>query len=347
MELQHAVMQAIDHGTPLRIVGGNSKHFLGREVSGVELSLAGHKGIVNYEPTELVLTARSGTPVREIEAVLLEQNQMIGFDPPRFDESATLGGTVASGLSGSCRPFRGSVRDFVLGTRIINGKGDILSFGGEVMKNVAGYDVSRLMAGAMGTLGVLLGVSMKVLPRPQVDITLQIQMNEAEALETMNHHAARPLPLAGQAWDGETVHIRLAGGERAVASAVAQIGGEPMNDGTGFWKNLREHRLSFFSTADRLWRLSLAPATPRLRLQGEWFYDWSGALRWLVSSESPAAVFEQAALAGGHATLFRGTSSDGCVFQPLGPELQKLNRSVKQSLDPHGLFNRYRMYPDW
>ena len=259
--IRDRVRAAFESGTPLTIEGGGSKRFYGRAPAGETLKVAEHRGIVNHEPSELVLTVRSGTPVGETQAALAEHGQWLPFDPPRHKEASTIGGVVACALSGPARPWTGAVRDFVLGTRIVNGRGDVLSFGGEVMKNVAGYDVSRLMAGALGTLGVLLEVSFKLLPRPADERTRVLELGAGEAIRRLTEWARSPLPILGACHDGERLHLRLAGAEAAVAEAAERIGGEP-GDGA-LWEDLRDHRLPFFAEdGPPLWRLSVPAHVP-------------------------------------------------------------------------------------
>lgn len=345
--LREAVETAAISGTVLKIVGGGTKEFYGRKVNGEPLQVSGHQGIVSYEPTELVITARAGTALREVEAALAEKNQMLAFEPPYFGDDATIGGTIACGLSGPRRAFSGAARDFVLGTKILNGKGEVLTFGGQVMKNVAGYDVSRLMAGSAGTLAVLLEVSLKVLPKPEVETTVALKTPVSDAPKSMSLWAVQPLPTSGACCVSDMLNIRLSGSEGAVKAACKKLGGETIADGDRFWRDLREHRLDFFSNDLPLWRLSLPPATPHMDLPGDWIVDWGGAQRWL-KTESPAAkIWDAAQQAGGHATLFRGGDRSGEVFQPLAPELIKLHQNLKQAFDPKGIFNRSRLYRDW
>jgi glycolate oxidase FAD binding subunit len=344
--LRECVREAQVRGTALRIVGGNSKLFLGRAPQGNPLELAGHRGVVDYEPGELVMTARAGTPLAEVEATLAEHGQMLAFEPPRLGASATLGGTIACGLSGPRRPYAGAARDFVLGVRLLNGRGEVLAFGGRAMKNVAGYDVSRLMVGAMGTLGVLLEVTLKVLPKPALEMTLAHESTPAAAIETMNRWAASPVPLSGACYDGERVYLRLSGGRTAVAATRARIGGEPLDNGRAFWERLREQRHDFFAGDAPLWRLSVPPATPPLDLAGGWLLDWGGALRWLCTTAEPQTVRAAASAAGGHAGVFRGGDHTGEVFHPLSPSLMALHRRLKQAFDPAGILNPGRMYAE-
>ncbi len=281
--LQEAVRRAADNKTPLQIIGSGSKAFYGRSTQGLPLQLGAHRRIVEYEPSELVITACAGTPLAEIEAALAEHNQMLAFEPPHFSGSATLGGTLACGLSGPRRPYAGAARDFVLGMKIINGNGELLSFGGQVMKNVAGYDVSRLMVGALGTLGVLLEVSLKVLPRPAEELTLVHEAAADEAIRTMNEWAGHALPLSACAYDGIHLYVRLSGTDTALHAARLKLGGERIDDGAAYWTSVREHRHDFFSSAAPLWRLSVPPAAAPIDLPGQWFLDWGGAQRWLRS----------------------------------------------------------------
>jgi glycolate oxidase FAD binding subunit len=261
---------------------------------------------------------------------------------------ATLGGCVAAGLSGPRRPYSGAVRDFVLGVRILDGKGDDLRFGGQVMKNVAGYDVSRLMAGSLGTLGVLLEVSLKVLPLPASETTLLLKCGEADAISLMNRLAGQPLPITATAYCDGDLDVRLSGARVAVDAAAAKIGGAPVAPAQAirFWVGIREHADPFFADSGPLWRLSVSSTTPPLDLPGQQLIEWGGALRWLKSTADAKMIRDAAARSGGHATLFRGGERSGGVFHPLAPALMKLHRNLKQAFDPAGIFNPGRLYPD-
>lgn len=345
--LQAQVQEAIDARQPLRIRGGGSKDFLGREPQGAPVDLAEHTGIVSYEPTELVVTVRAGTRLAELEQVLAEQGQRLPFEPPGFGPQATIGGTIACNLSGPARPYAGAARDALLGVKLLNGKGEILRFGGEVMKNVAGYDVSRLMAGAMGTLGLLLEVSLKVLPRPEHQITLVLAGQPVTAALARLHRLARqPLPITAAAYFGDQLRIRLGGTESGLAAAQARIPGEPLatEEAEAFWQDLKNHQLPFFADERPLWRLSVPANLPPLSLDGEWLYDWGGAQRWVHSEASPETLFELARQAGGHAMAFRDATQRERVFQPLAPGIARLNQRLKQAFDPHGLLNPGRLY---
>lgn len=344
--LQQQVEAAIAQRGALRIVGGDSKAFYGRTPQGEALHVAGHSGIVSYEPTELVITARAGTPLDEIEQTLHASQQMLPFEPPHFGAAATLGGTIACNLSGPRRPYSGAARDFVLGTRVINGKAEVLRFGGEVMKNVAGYDVSRMMTGALGTLGVLLDISLKVLPRPASETTLVQECSMAGAIEAMNRWATQPLPLSASAFVDGRLYVRLYGTEKGVQAARAQIGGERLPQGDSFWRELREQQLAFFKPAGALWRLSVPPNAPALALAGECLLEWGGGLRWLSTDADPRSVRAAVTAVGGHATLFRGGDRDGAVFQPLDAGLALVHQRLKNAFDPQRIFNPGRMYQD-
>ncbi len=343
-ELAEQVRQAGIQRTPLCIRGGGSKAFHGRNSQGEPLEMAGHAGVVSYEPTELVITARAGTPLTEIEALLAEHNQVLPFEPPHFGAGATLGGMLAAGLSGPRRPWSGSVRDAVLGVKILNGRGEPLGFGGQVMKNVAGYDVSRLMAGSLGTLGVILETSIKVLPRPAASLTLVQELDAARAARRVLDLGRQPLPLSGSLYHAGRLWLRLCGGEQGVAAARQSIGGEVVQ--VPVWQAVRDHALPFFQTESPLWRLSLPAAAPDPALPGDILTEWGGAQRWLVSDAAPEAIRTRVQALGGHATWFRGHPPDGAVFHPLPAPLLALHRAVKQALDPLGLFNPGRLYPE-
>ena len=350
-ELQERVRAAVADSTPLRLLGHDSKSFIGCLGGGEPLTLSGHRGILNYQPQELVVTARCGTTLRELEAVLAEQGQWLPFEPPHFagpdGPPATLGGTIACGLSGPARPYCGSARDLVLGARVLTGRGEVLRFGGEVMKNVAGYDVSRLMVGALGTLGILLDVSLKVLPIPAATRTRVLDCNEDTALERMTRWGARPWPLSATCFDGERLWVRLSGTDQGVADAAEQLGGEPVAhaEAEAFWQRLREQDHPFFSRGESpLWRLSLPQGAPAVRLEGPQWIEWSGSQRWLRSEASEASIRAEAERLGGQATRFRGGDRTGEVFHPLPEPLMRLHRRVKSAFDPHGLLNPGRLY---
>jgi glycolate oxidase FAD binding subunit len=344
-DLAQAVAYAYGGELPLMIAAGASKAFLGEQASGQPLNVSNHRGVVHYEPGELVLTARAGTPLAEIEQVLAEKNQRLAFEPPHYGATATLGGTIAAGVSGPARPYAGAARDFVLGARIINGRGEVLRFGGEVMKNVAGYDLSRLMAGAYGTLGVLLDISLKVLPAPCAQATLTFEHDAATALAQFNRWAAKPWPITGAYWEDGRSYLRLAGAESAVHAACEALAGEALDKDAAFWRSVREHERPFFQNAAALWRLAVAPAAPMPEIAGDYTLDWGGAQRWLVPKANAEAVRRAAHELGGHASIYRGDASPR--FHPLPRRLLAVHRRVKQSLDPAGILNRGRLYPEF
>lgn len=343
-ELQETVRAAFERRTPLSIQGGNSKRFFGRTARGEPIALSAHRGIVNYEPAELVVTARSGTLLRELENLLEKNGQMLAFEPPHFGPGATLGGTVACGLSGPRRPYAGAVRDHLLGIRCLSGEGRLLRFGGEVVKNVAGFDAFRLMAGALGTLGVLTEISLKVLPRPEHAVTLAFECDAHDALARLNRWHCSPLPVSAGVCDGTQLFIRIEGSVAGVRAAHDRLGGEVVSGAGDFWEDVREHRHAFFADNEPLWRLSLPPATPPLSIVGRWFIDWGGAQRWLKTALPPKLIRETAARHGGHAQLFRGGERDGSVFHPLPQALLDLHKNLKQAFDPRGILNPQRMY---
>lgn len=340
-QLREVVTSAAASRTPLAIVGAGTKTFYSGTPPGKPLAVNSHRGIISYEPTELVVTARAGTPLADIESALAEKGQLLGFEPPYFGKAATLGGTIACGFSGPRRPYAGSARDFVLGTKIINGKGEILKFGGAVMKNVAGYDVSRLMVGALGTLGVLLEISLKVLPKPATEITLSFEMPAAKAITTMNAWAGQPLPLSASCHLGNTLYVRLSGTEPGVRAASTKLGGMIVEKGDEFWRELREHQRSFFQDAAPLWRLSVPPAAPPINLPGKWLTDWGGAQRWLKSDAPAGEIHRAAETAGGYAAFFRGASNQTTPAAPTAPVLTRLQRDIRHAFDPSGIFNRF------
>ncbi|WAH55438.1 glycolate oxidase subunit GlcE [Pseudomonas silvicola] len=341
--LQDTVRQAYSDRTPLRIQGGASKAFLGRAVEAATLSTTSHRGIVSYDPTELVITARAGTLLSELEHALAEAGQMLPCEPPSFCGAATVGGMVAAGLSGPRRPWSGSVRDFVLGTRLITGQGEHLRFGGEVMKNVAGYDLSRLLAGSFGSLGLITEVSLKVLPKPRCSTTLRMTISPVEALRRLTDWGQQALPISGACHDGKVLHLRLEGGEGSVSAARDRLG--CVDADAGFWADLRDHRLAFFQSQTTLWRLSLPFNVEPLDLPGVQLLDWAGTQRWLKSDAGSDLIRARVNEYGGHATCY---SADACdlPFQPLPHALMRYQQRLKAHLDPHGIFNPGRLYPE-
>jgi glycolate oxidase FAD binding subunit len=354
------VRSAASAGTRLRIEAGKTKTFYGNPVDhAAPLDVTGFDGIISYEPTELVVTARCGTPLAELEATLAEQGQCLPFEPPHFAGGKVVGGTVggmvAAGLSGPARAAVGAVRDYMLGATLLNGQAEVLTFGGQVMKNVAGYDVSRLLAGSLGTLGVILDVSLKVLPAAPATATLRFEMDEATAIQRLNEWGGRPLPINASAWWDGTLVLRLRGAAAAVDAAVRSLGGEliPEPHAGDFWRGLRNQSDEFFVKAraavdagGSLWRLSLPSTTVPLQLSGEQLIEWGGAQRWVCTTTPAAVLRETARLHGGHATRFHGRPQPEGCFAPLAPPLDRIHRELKRAFDPAGIFNPGRLYPD-
>ncbi|KWR91024.1 glycolate oxidase subunit GlcE [Cupriavidus sp. IDO] len=352
-----AVRHATDTHTALRLRGGGSKDFYGQALEGQVLDTRAYRGIVEYDPAELVITARCGTPLAEIEATLAEKRQILAFEPPHFAapgqaSAATIGGAVAAGLSGPRRQSVGALRDFVLGAQLMDGRGEVMNFGGQVMKNVAGYDVSRLLAGSLGTLGLILEVSLKVLPAPFDDATLRFAMTQAEAIDRLNQWGGQPLPIAASAWHDGVLHVRLSGAAAAVRAAREKLGGEPFDqaEAIALWQSLREQAHPFFAPAlggRALWRLAMPPTAAPLDLPGAQLIEWGGGQRWWLPDDSTDAgtVRAVAQAAGGHATLFRNGDKSVGVFTPLSSPLAAIHTRLKASFDPAGIFNPRRMYP--
>lgn len=353
--LQARIKDAAARGAALEIRGHGSKAFYGETPQGELLSTLDFSGISSYEPSELVVTVKAGTPIAELEAALAAQGQHLAFEPPRLGKQGTVGGMMAAGLSGPARASAGSVRDHVLGLTMINGRGEALNFGGTVMKNVAGYDVSRLMAGAMGVLGLIAEVSLKVLPQPVASSTLRFEMDQVEALKALNRWGGQPLPIQASAWWEGALILRLAGAHAAVEAAQRSLGGEAIAPDLAlpFWDGLRDQRDEFFLGAERavqggarLWRIAAPQTAPVLHLPGEQLVEWGGAQRWLTTPAGDAQVREMAASMGGHATLYRALDKRAGVFAPLSAPLLRIHRELKKAFDPQGIFNPGRLYPE-
>jgi glycolate oxidase FAD binding subunit len=365
--LVEQVLQARAQRQPVDIRGGGTKDFYGGERRGEPLDVGGLAGISSYEPTELVVTVRAGTPLSELEALLEEHGQCLPFEPPRFGAGGTVGGMVAAGLSGPARANVGSVRDHVLGLTLLNGRGEVLTFGGQVAKNVAGYDVSRLIAGSLGILGVICEVSLKVLPIKRAAATLCFDCDETEALERLKRWASQPWPVTGSAWHQDRLYLRLAGATAAVSAASAKLGGATaavnaaratlsganisVDAATAWWSSLRDQTHDFFALTEAelargecLWRLSLPPTAAPLALPGRQLIEWHGALRWWRTGAPTHQVRAAAALAGGHATLMRGADKSAGVFTPVSDVLMRIHRGLKQAFDPECIFNPGRLY---
>ena len=346
--LQERVRTAIAARTPLLIRAGGTKDFYGHSTRGAHqvLDPRAYCGVIDHEPTELVITACSGTPLVEVEAALAQHNQMLAFEPPHFGASATLGGAVACGLAGPRRMAAGSIRDSVLGATLLDGRADVLTFGGNVMKNVAGYDVSRALAGSLGTLGLILDVSLKVMPLPAAEQTLRFELPEADAVSRTSEWAGRPWPISATAWSSGALTVRLSGANAGVRAAQEQLGGAVVADGKEFWMALREQTHDFFKRADEstLWRLSVPPTTVPLDL-GPTLIEWRGAQRWIWSTSPAAEIRAKVQAAGGHATAFRQHGRHD-AFHPLAPALAQIHQRLKREFDPTGIFNPGRMYSD-
>lgn len=363
-DLIQQVQAAAAARQPLRITGGDTKAFYGQPTDGEILSTTGWSGIVSHEPSELVVTVRAGTPLVELEAALAAQGQCLPFDPPRFGAASTIGGVVAAGLAGPARATAGGVRDFLLGLQFINGRGEWLTFGGQVMKNVAGYDVSRVMAGAMGTLGVITDISLKVLPVAPAEATLVFAMGQHDALEQLHRWGGQPLPLNASCWVRDTtagdapelLFLRLRGAVAAVEAACERLmreaGGTRMDNAQAGpdWAACRDQRLPFFAASSVdlcLWRLSVPQTAPVIALPYTPLIEWQGAQRWLWAPASAAAEIRSAAAAvNGHATLFRA-GADGAPgvprFDRESPALTAITQRLRAEFDPAGIFNPGRM----
>ena len=346
-ELQAQVHDALASRTTLRIRGGDTRAFHGRLVHAArEIDTGSHSGIMLYEPSELAITVRCGTRLQDLVDTLAAEHQELPFEPPSFGKASTVGGAIASGLAGPRRPYNGAVRDALLGVRLINGNGEILSFGGQVMKNVAGYDLSRPMAGAHGTLGLLLNVSLKLKPIAAARLTLVRETGKADALDIMRQLYRQPGNLTGICWIDGLLHLRLEGFAESLDAQRRALGGDPLDEADAFWRAVNNHQHPFFAGATNLWRLAVKPASGELDLPGEEMIDWAGGQRWLRSDADTDSIRAIARNAGGHATLFRGTGTIDTPFHPLEPGLMTLHRQLKQALDPQRIFNPGRMYQE-
>jgi len=342
--LQSSVRDAAASKRALRLRGGGTKDFYGNAPRGDTLDTRAYEGIVAYEPTELVVTARCGTALADLENALAQNRQILPFEPPHYGAGATLGGCIAAGLAGPRRAAAGALRDFVLGVKLIDGRGQLLTFGGQVMKNVAGYDVSRVLAGSLGTLGLIAEASLKLAPKPEMETTVQLELPQPRALEAMNRWASQPLPITASAWHDDLLMLRLSGSASAVRAAAARIGGETRE--ADAWAEIREQRHEFFRGEEPLWRLALPSVSPPLELAGETLVEWGGALRWLRSAAPAADIRAAASRAKGHATLFRAADKSAGCFTPLDPVLMRIHRELKAAFDPAGIFNPGRMYAE-
>jgi glycolate oxidase FAD binding subunit len=356
---QDTIRQARATKTPLVIRGHGSKDFYGQPSpsSATILSTTDHAGVVDYDPTELVVVVKSGTPITALESVLAASQQMLAFEPPRFGGQGTVGGMMATGLSGPRRLSAGAAKDFVLGMTVLDDQATPMRYGGTVMKNVAGYDLSRLHTGAFGTLGLIVDVSLKVLPLPPAQATICFDVSAEKAITLVNTWGGQPLPISATSWWNGQLMVRLAGAVAAVNSAKERLGGSgvPNDQADVYWQRLRDHADPFFAldTSVRdchLWRLSLPSVTPHLsEFDDPQWIEWGGALRWIKTNASPDRIREVARQHGGHATLFRAAASaaraDMGAFTPVSPAIMKIHQRLKQELDSHGIFNPGRLYP--
>ena len=341
------VQQALSDNEPLNITGGNSKSFYGRTVKGKPLELGQYQGVVSYEPSELVITVKAGTKISKIESLLAEHNQMLGFEPAYCNEHSTIGGVVASGLAGARRPYAGAVRDFILGVKIINGRAEALNFGGQVMKNVAGFDHSRLMAGSLGTLAVILEVSLRVLPRPKLETTIKLDCPDPrDAILLFNQLAGKPYPLSAAAWVNSRILLRFSGTEVGVNSAIEQINGQSESIDNRCWTDLNQHQADDFKTVDVLYRASVVPACPVFSDPTRQIIDWGGAQRWMFDLKDIDTVRETIQAYGGSLMVFRGGDRSDQVFQQPDPVTMRLYKNIKQAFDPKHIFNPGRMYKE-
>ena len=340
----------------LDIRGGGTKAFYGEAPCGEPLDTAELAGISVYEPSELVITARAGTPLAELEAEIGTRGQCLPFEPPRFGAGGTVGGMVAAGLSGPARASAGALRDHVLGVTLLDGRADVLTFGGQVMKNVAGYDVSRVMAGSWGVLGVICEVSLKVLPAARATATLSFECDERQALGRLHAWSAQALPLSASSWHAGRLTLRLAGAAAAVGAARNTLGGVEIAPAMAetWWVALRDHRHEFFhlgaselESGECLWRISVPAVAAPLDLPGSQFIEWGGAQRWWRSRAPAVELRDTATRAGGHATLVRAADKAAGAFTRPAEPLMRIHRSLKQAFDPAGVFNRGRLYADF
>lgn len=340
LTLARQVRQSFEDHRRVIIRGGGSKSFLGHiEPDAEPLDVAPCRGIISYEPEELVIRVRCGTPLAEVQQVLAGEGQMLAFEPPGFGENATIGGTVSSGIAGPRRPWAGTVRDFVLGASLVTGDGRIVEFGGQVMKNVAGYDVSRLVIGAMGTLGIVTDVSMKVLPCPGTEVTLQQKRTVREALDFTVSLSASPMPVSATCFHDDCLSIRLSGSESSVRQAAKKIGGEETDN--ALWAQVANHEFEPLSKASEVWRVSVPPASPVL-LDEASVIEWGGGQRWVVDPDfNPRDRLGQY---DGHVTLFRRGKSGEPAFHPLTPGVLVIHRGLKSRFDPGGILNPGRLY---
>jgi len=341
-ELRTQIAAVAAGGGEIEIIGGGSKRFYGRPIEALSIDVSGHSGVIDYDPAELVITLRAGCKLREVEALLAQNRQMFGFEPPCFGEAATIGGMVATGLAGPRRAYAGSIRDFVLGLKLLDGRGDVLQFGGRVIKNVAGFDVARLMVGALGTLGIILEVSIRVVPVYETELTLGYEHASAdEHIRWINELGSEPYPISASCWQAGRSRLRLSGSEQGVAHAAQLLGGDSMEPD---WQDLKEQRLEFFDPEQPLSRISLPPTSPDLLSDRPQLIEWGGAQRWCCGDIDIVALRTRVAEAGGSLCAFRRHAAELPIFNPLPAAMLKLQRNIKSSFDPAGIFNPGKLY---
>ena len=350
LELQQSVKDAISNHSPIYIHGGNSKLFYGNTVDANPLDVSKHTGIIDYDPTELCITVRAGTLLSDVEKVLEAENQILPFEPPQYTPNTTIGGALATGISGPRRAYTGSARDAILGVKIINGEGEIVSFGGQVMKNVAGYDLSRMMVRSQGTLGVILEASIRLLPKPKNEITVSLEGSQSFALDYFQTSRTQQLPITASAWFNDQAFLRLSGSDKSLTQQLKKLSkdmkAKPIEHPSNFWADIRDHKHHFFGRTDKpLWRLSLPPAAEEIvQINDNQLIEWGGAQRW-VNTNTPANIIHSSANSrNGYATLFQGNIPETSCFPKLDENLMKLHKQLKNNMDPHGIFNPGRMY---
>lgn len=343
-ELGSQIAAVAAAGGAIRIIGNDSKDFYGHAVDAVPLEVGLHSGVVDYDPAELVISLRAGCRLSDVVELLADNRQMLGFEPPGFSARASIGGMIASGLSGPRRAYAGAMRDYVLGVKMIDGRGDVQNFGGRVIKNVAGFDVARLMVGTLGTLGVILEVSLRVIPMFESEVTLAFEHRDAAShIHWVNELAGQPLPLSASMWFDGVSRIRLSGSHQGIGEAKARIGGDEVED---CWQSLSELSHAFFSSEEPITRVSLPPTCPDSGNGPVQLIEWGGAQRWRLGDVDIVALRESAASVGGSVCAYRNHAPDIGIFHPLPDAMLKLQRSIKSSFDPAGIFNPGRMYPE-
>jgi glycolate oxidase FAD binding subunit len=343
VELATQVAAVAAAGGAVEIVGSGSKRFYGEQIEALPLEVAAHSGVIDYDPAELVITLRGGSKLRDVEALLAQNRQMFGFEPPHFGADATIGGMVASGLAGPRRAFAGSIRDFVLGAKLLDGNGQVLKFGGRVIKNVAGFDLSRVLVGSLGTLGVILEVSIRVVPMCETEATLAFRHDSAdEHIRWIIQLGSEPPPISASLWTGGNSHLRLSGSEQGVRHAAGQLGGDAVDPQ---WDVVREQNHEFFAAGQPLTRISLPPACGDLSPPAPQMIEWGGAQRWLCGEVDIESLRAQAGAEGGSVCAYSGHGGVIPVFHPPAPALLKLQRSIKSSFDAGDIFNTGKLYP--